>query len=87
MDESIMTAIQHGRAARLRSGRVLRNLRVSRGLSQEAIAQALGVTQGTLSRMEREGIGRTDNLFAVAAAFNVDPADILAGAVSEQIVL
>lgn len=80
MNEAILIAMQRGRVAKRRSGQVLRDLRLRRGMRQVDVAQVLGVTQGFISEMEREGIGKVENLFAVAAAFSVDPAEIIAGA-------
>jgi transcriptional regulator with XRE-family HTH domain len=60
-------------------GRVIASLRERRGLSQEALAEAAGITQSTLSRMER-GQAQPDayTLRRLAEALGVSVADLTA---------
>jgi transcriptional regulator with XRE-family HTH domain len=61
-------------------GANLRAARARRGLTQEQLAHASGVTSGEISRMER-GVRepRITTLVRLADALDVPPADLLAG--------
>lgn len=66
---------QHGESL----GDVIRRLRRDRGLTQEDLADRAGISQRTLSDIERGNIGlpRVENLRALAAALGVDTGDLL----------
>lgn len=54
----------------------LRQIRKDRGFTQEALAEASGVDQGTISKLERHGKGGSiDALNQIAEALNVSPAE------------
>lgn len=63
---------------RLALGEVLRGNRKASGASQEAVAEAMGVSQGTVSNMER-GLYVTplDAIYDVANAYDVTPARLV----------
>lgn len=67
-------------------GTALRNLRAERGMTQKALAQALGVTPAYLSALEhgRRGLPRFELLQRIAGHFNIiwDEADELFRAAS-----
>lgn len=58
-------------------GERLRQLRSQRGLSQEDVAQALGVTAKTYGDWERGGGIRPDNTRRIARYFKVKPAELI----------
>ncbi len=61
-----------------RFGRRLREFREMRGLSQEALADAAGIHRTHVSLIERNRRAvRLDTLFRLAAALEVDPADLV----------
>ena len=56
----------------------IRAARKGRGISQRDLARALGMSQSTLSRIERgERRVSVDRLIAIARALGVRPADML----------
>jgi transcriptional regulator with XRE-family HTH domain len=55
----------------------LRSIRETRGLSQVQLAEMAGVTQGTVSKIERGQMNVTlDKVIAIAHALNVHPATL-----------
>lgn len=63
-----------------RFGHRLRELRESRGLSQEELADAAGIHRTHVSLIERNRRSvRLDTLFRLAVALEVDPADLVRG--------
>lgn len=69
-------------------GEKVRNLRIARRLPQRSLAQTLGVSQATISRLEsgKEGLS-VDQLLQVCRLFNVPPSQLLPeeGAATKQI--
>jgi transcriptional regulator with XRE-family HTH domain len=60
----------------------LREIRESRGLSQEALADAAGIHRTHVSLIERNRRSvRLDTLFRLASALEIDPADLVRGLV------
>lgn len=58
-------------------GERIRTLRQDRGLSQERLAEMAGVHRTYLSSVERgERNVSLDNIYAIAAALSVPPADL-----------
>lgn len=56
----------------------IRAVRKERGVSQRELARALGVSQSTLSRIERgERRVSVDRLVAIARALGVRPSDMM----------
>ena len=56
----------------------LKMLRKQAGMSQEQLAEKLGVTIGTIGYYERgAGMPKTDNLFALCDILHIRPADLL----------
>jgi len=71
----------NGRAVRLRVGLNVRNLRISRGLSQERLAERAKRPHKYIGQVERGEINVTVNkLAAIAAALSVDISELFAGA-------
>lgn len=69
------------RPAAQRIGGNLRRLRQGRGLSQSALAAALGRARTTVCRWETgERMPTVPALLALAAALGCDPAELLTGA-------
>lgn len=69
-------------------GELLKNKRLEKGLTQRAVADEVGVSEGTVSRWESGKIGnmRRDKIDALAKVLSIDPtviakADIPSGAV------
>jgi transcriptional regulator with XRE-family HTH domain len=57
----------------------IREWRKHRGLKQEELADCVGVTQETISRLERGQIAYTQQtLEAISDALDCDPADLIA---------
>jgi transcriptional regulator with XRE-family HTH domain len=57
-----------------RIGRIISNIRIKRGYSQEYIAFSLGISQKTFSRIEQDGDGlRIARLKKISDFLNVDP--------------
>ena len=54
----------------------LKRMRMIRGLLQQELAKLSGVTQTTISKMEREGIKRADKAIALARALQCTVEDI-----------
>ena len=54
----------------------LKRMRMIRGLLQQDLAKLSGVTQTTISKMEREGIKRADKAMALARALHCTVEDI-----------
>lgn len=59
------------------SGRRVREQRERRGLTQQQLANAAGVAQATLSRIEVAGGGRATTLARIATALELSVADLL----------
>lgn len=58
--------------------RLLANARVSKGMEQAEVAESIGVTPSSYSRLESGLTALTvDNLFAVARVLKIDPVAIL----------
>lgn len=65
-------------------GRVLRDLRTQRGISQEALALAAGSGRTFVSQLERGERGASlKTLFRLAAELEVSPSEIVARVESE----
>lgn len=62
---------------RVAFGRRVRVLRVARGMSQEALAEAAGLHRTYVSSLERgeRNVG-IDNVYALADALGVDPTEL-----------
>ena len=77
MTESKATASDSRRAA---FGRRVRVLRVTRGMSQEDLADAAGVHRTYVSSLERglRNVG-LDNVYALADALGVEPSELFSG--------
>ena len=59
-------------------GEVIKNHRVSRNMTQEFIAEALGVSRQAVSKWEmNESVPSTANLMALAELFNIPPEELL----------
>ena len=58
-------------------GDKIRSIRTSRGYSQEFLAEQLGITQGTYSRIESGGKISVERLISIAKVLKVTPNDIL----------
>ena len=54
----------------------LKRMRMIRGLLQQELAKLSGVTQASISKMEREGIKRADKAIALARALQCTVEDI-----------
>ncbi len=54
----------------------LKRMRMIRGLLQQELAKLSGVTQTSISKMEREGIKRADKAIALARALQCTVEDI-----------
>ena len=54
----------------------LKRMRMIRGLLQQELAKLSGVTQTSISKMEREGIKRADKAMALARALQCTVEDI-----------
>ncbi len=64
--------------ARLRFARLLRNERLARGISQEALAELAGLHRTYVGSVERgERNIAVDNMEALAKALNLDISDLL----------
>ena len=62
---------------RIEIGRRIRETRKKKGITQAALAEAIGVRQGTLSAWERGGVDfRLNTLEAIAAALGVKMAKL-----------
>lgn len=60
------------------SARIIREGRQRAGLTQQELAEKLGVTTGTVSRYERgAGFPKTDILFALGDVLDIRPVDLL----------
>ena len=56
----------------------VRHWRKFRGLSQESLAERLGTSHATISRVERDKVDwRKSRLYAIAEALGTDPASLL----------
>ena len=59
-------------------GEVIKNHRVSRNMTQEFIAESLGVSRQAVSKWEmNESVPSTANLMALAKLFNIPPEELL----------
>ena len=59
-------------------GEVIKNHRVSRNMTQEFIAESLGVSRQAVSKWEmNESAPSTANLMALAKLFNIPPEELL----------
>ena len=59
-------------------GKLLRHLRLTRGMTQAEFAQAIGVGRGTLSGWERNCRKPSMiNLYKIAQYLDVDPQDLM----------
>ena len=54
----------------------LKRMRMIRGLLQQELSKLSGVTQTSISKMEREGIKRADKAMALARALHCTVEDI-----------
>jgi len=54
----------------------LKRMRMIRGLQQKELAKLSGVTQASISKMERNGIKRADKAMALARALQCTVEDI-----------
>lgn len=62
---------------RIAVGRAIRELRLARDLTQEALSHAAGITVGHLSKIERGQSNPTwETLVALASALNVSMGDL-----------
>jgi transcriptional regulator with XRE-family HTH domain len=59
------------------SGRLIRDERERRGLTQTELADAAGVSQATLSRIEVAGGGRAETLNKLATALDLNVSALL----------
>ena len=60
-------------------GNTLRKLRLEKGLTQEQLANELGVEISQISRIERGVINTSiTNLYAISSALNIDISDFFA---------
>jgi transcriptional regulator with XRE-family HTH domain len=67
----------HGRAIRMRVGRTVRRLRLSRGMSQERLAELVGNSGKHIGQIERGEVNvGLDVLSSIAAALSADVADL-----------
>jgi transcriptional regulator with XRE-family HTH domain len=74
------TAERRRLARRLAFGERVRALRRARGLSQEAFADQVGIHRTYIGSVERgERNVSLDNIWAIADALGVSPAELLAG--------
>lgn len=65
------------RERRAAFGGVVREARLARGLSQEALAERCGVDRKSISRMETGAFSpRLDNVFNVAAALDIPVSEL-----------
>ena len=55
----------------------LRRMRMNRGLLQKDLSKLSGVTQASISRMEKDGIKRADKAFELARALQCAVDEIL----------
>ena len=55
---------------------LVHELRAARSWTQEELAQISGLSLRTVQRIEKDGVGSLESRRALAAAFNVSPADI-----------
>jgi len=53
---------------------LLRELRLQRGMSQETLAEAAGLSTRTVQRLERGGLASMETAMALAAVFDTDRA-------------
>ena len=59
-------------------GEIIKNHRVSRNMTQEFIAESLGVSRQAVSKWEmNESVPSTANLMALAKLFNIPPEKLL----------
>lgn len=59
-------------------GRVLKSMREERGVGQKAMAEALDITQGAMSRLEHgTSVISADQLRAAAAALGDSPSELI----------
>lgn len=59
-------------------GEVIKNHRLSRNMTQEFIAESLGVSRQAVSKWEmNESVPSTANLMALAKLFNIPPEELL----------
>lgn len=60
------------------SARIIREARQAAGLTQQELAEKLGVTMGTVSRYEQgTGFPKTNILFALGDVLDLRPVDLL----------
>ncbi len=55
----------------------LKRMRMIRGLLQQELAKLSGITQTSISKMEREGIKRADKAMALARALQCTVEDLI----------
>lgn len=53
-------------------GKIIRTLRISKDMTQQQLADALGVSRGVVIDIEKKGASDGVQLFAIAEIFNVD---------------
>lgn len=54
----------------------IRDLRRRHGLSQETLAEAAGLSERTVQRLERRGTASRESMMALAAVFDTEPAHL-----------